>query len=105
MTQVRNTRSTVRCNYRSFTVRSASVSVSCKAHSPGAKETRTPVKDIMTAKQLAEELFVSEASLAQDRYRGNGIPFVKIGSRVRYLKADVLAYLESQRQTQTGGAT
>lgn len=36
------------------------------------------MQEIMTAKQLATELHVSEASLAQDRYRGDGIPFVKI---------------------------
>jgi hypothetical protein len=58
--------------------------------------------DIMTAKQLAAVLGISEASLAQDRYKGTGIPFVKCGSRrVRYLKADVLAYLAANRMTRT----
>jgi hypothetical protein len=40
-------------------------------------------------------------ALAQDRYRGKGIPFVKIGGRVRYLREDVLAYLAANR---IGGA-
>ncbi|BBZ57058.1 hypothetical protein MPHO_40500 [Mycolicibacterium phocaicum] len=59
------------------------------------------MQEIMTAKQLATELHVSEASLAQDRYRGDGIPFVKIGSRVRYMKADVEAFLNANRCTRT----
>lgn len=57
--------------------------------------------EIMTAKQLAAELHVSEASLAQDRYRGDGIPFVKIGARVRYMRADVESYLNANRCTRT----
>lgn len=57
--------------------------------------------EIMTAKQLAAELHVSEASLAQDRYRGDGIPFIKIGARVRYLKADVESFLAANRCTRT----
>ncbi|WP_368572780.1 helix-turn-helix transcriptional regulator [Mycolicibacterium porcinum] len=58
--------------------------------------------DVMTAKQLAVELGISEASLAQDRYKGTGIPFTKVGSkRIRYLKADVMAYLEANRMTRT----
>lgn len=56
----------------------------------------------MTAKQLAAELDISEASLAQDRYKGTGIPFVKVGNRrVRYLRADVMAYLQANRMTRT----
>ena len=39
----------------------------------------------------------SESALAQDRHRGTGIPFVKIGGRVRYLRQDVLAYLAANR--------
>lgn len=58
--------------------------------------------DVMTAKQLAAELDISEASLAQDRYKGTGIPFVKVGNRrVRYLRADVMAYLQANRMTRT----
>ena len=52
---------------------------------------------VMTAKQLAALIYISEASLAQDRYLGRGIPFTKIGARVRYLREDVLAYLAAHR--------
>lgn len=57
--------------------------------------------DILTAKQLAELIQTSEASLAQDRWRGRGVPFIKFGGRVRYLRSDVLAYLAANR---VGGA-
>lgn len=55
---------------------------------------------IMDTVQLAPVLNTTPAALAQDRYRGGGIPFVKIGRRVRYLRADVAAYLVTHR---TGG--
>ncbi|WP_418003360.1 helix-turn-helix domain-containing protein [Mycobacterium sp. PDNC021] len=59
------------------------------------------MQNIMTAKQLAAELHVSEDSLAQDRYKGGGIPFVKVGSRVRYMRVDVEAFLAANRCTRT----
>lgn len=43
--------------------------------------------EVMTAAQLAEFLQTTSEALAQDRYRGRGIPFVKVGARVRYLPA------------------
>ena len=56
---------------------------------------------IATAKQVAEVVQTSPAGLAQDRYRGTGIPFVKISGRVRYLRQDVLDYLAANRMTRT----
>jgi hypothetical protein len=56
---------------------------------------------IATTKQVSKVIQTSEGSLAQDRYRGTGIPFVKIGGRVRYLKQDVLAYLAANRMQRT----
>jgi hypothetical protein len=47
-------------------------------------------------------------SLAQDRYLGRGVPFIKVGRRVRYSRSDVLAYLERNTMQRTddprGGA-
>lgn len=57
--------------------------------------------DVMTAKQLAAELHISVAALAQDRYRGTGIPFVKVGARVRYMREDVEKYLSANRCSRT----
>ncbi|MEP9417463.1 helix-turn-helix domain-containing protein [Gordonia sp. VNQ95] len=48
-----------------------------------------------TPSQVAEFLHTTSASLAQDRYHGTGIPYVKHGRRVLYRWADVRAYLES----------
>ncbi len=52
---------------------------------------------IVTAAQLAPVLHTTTDALAQDRYRRRGIPYVKIGGRVRYLRADVLNYLATNR--------
>lgn len=57
---------------------------------------------VMTTRQLGEILNVSPDSLAQDRYYGRGVPFVKIGAkRVRYLREDVLNYLQANRMRRT----
>jgi predicted DNA-binding transcriptional regulator AlpA len=53
--------------------------------------------EVATARQVAELLGVPEASLAQDRYLRKGVPYIKIGKRVRYLRSDVLKYLTSHR--------
>jgi hypothetical protein len=57
---------------------------------------------IATGPQLATVLQTTVDALAQDRYRRRGVPFVKVGGRVRYLRADVLAYLAANRVS--GGA-
>lgn len=56
-----------------------------------------PLPEVATAKQLAPFLGTTEAALAQDRYLGRGIPFTKIGRRVRYLRSDVLKFLADNR--------
>lgn len=53
--------------------------------------------EFLTTKQLAEWLGVSQQSLTTDRYLGQGIPYIKIGKRVRYTKADVLDFLNANR--------
>ncbi|MGP4058880.1 helix-turn-helix domain-containing protein [Mycobacterium sp. 4D054] len=50
-----------------------------------------------TPTQVAQVVQTSVDALAQDRYRRRGIPYVKIGGRVRYLREDVLAYLAANR--------
>ncbi|BCP05626.1 helix-turn-helix domain-containing protein [Mycobacterium paraintracellulare] len=52
---------------------------------------------LLTPRELADMLTVSEETLAQNRYLGQGIPFIKVGKRVRYQLADVVTYLENQR--------
>lgn len=52
---------------------------------------------VATARELAPVMGTTEAALAQDRYRRCGIPYVKYGRRVRYLRADVERYLVTHR--------
>jgi hypothetical protein len=52
---------------------------------------------VATASQVAAIIQSTVDALAQDRYRRRGIPFVKIGGRVRYLREDVLGYLVANR--------
>lgn len=52
---------------------------------------------VSTGKHVAAVVGTTEGSLAQDRYQGKGIPYTRIGSRIRYLRADVLAFLASNR--------
>lgn len=54
-------------------------------------------KKYLKPEEVAEELGISVQSLAQDRYRGEGIPYVKIGSRVRYLASDLEDFIEANR--------
>jgi hypothetical protein len=58
---------------------------------------------IMTTAQLAPALEMTVDALSQDRQRTDGkvIPYVKLGRRVRYLRADVCRYLLANRH---GGA-
>lgn len=51
--------------------------------------------ELVTPKQVAEILVVSEASLANDRYLQQGIPYIKVGKRVRYRRADVIAFIDA----------
>jgi hypothetical protein len=52
---------------------------------------------VMTPEQLAPLLGVSIGALANDRCRRVGVPYVKHGKRVRYLRADVARYLIGHR--------
>ena len=62
---------------------------------------RVLLPEVSTGKQLAAFLQTTEAALAQDRYLNRGVPYVKVGARVRYLRSDVLNYLSANR---SGGA-
>lgn len=52
---------------------------------------------VATARHVASLLGTTEASLAQDRYLGKGLPWTRVGRRVRYLRSDVLEFLVSNR--------
>jgi hypothetical protein len=52
---------------------------------------------VMEPEQVAEVMGVTVGSLANDRFRGVGIPYTKHGNRIRYLRADVRQYLLDHR--------
>jgi hypothetical protein len=56
---------------------------------------------VMTPPDVAGVIQTTINSLAQDRYLGRGIPFVKLGRRVRYLREDVLDYISANRVQRT----
>jgi hypothetical protein len=67
-------------------------------------ERRIPVHllpHVSKAEQVALVMQTTVDALAQDRYRARGLPYVKIGGRVRYIREDVLKYLADNR---IGGA-
>ena len=54
--------------------------------------------------EVAAFIGSTKGALAQDRHRGRGIPYVRIGaSLIRYLRADVLNYLNENRVVPTDG--
>ena len=68
--------------------------------------TRDEVIRYRTTKQTAEQLGLSEKSLANARSRGTGIsiPFVKMGTSgsIRYRQSDIDAYMEANTFSHTG---
>jgi excisionase family DNA binding protein len=58
---------------------------------------------LLTTKEAAPFLGVSEAFLERDRWAGARIPFIKIGSRaVRYRLSDLEAYISGNRYAPLG---
>lgn len=61
--------------------------------SPAAPE------ELWTPKQTASYLNTTEGTLSTERYLGRGLPYVKIGRRVRYRASDVRAYIDAHVET------
>lgn len=57
--------------------------------------------ELLTPPELAKFLRTTPGSLAQDRYNGRGVPFVKFGKRIRYLRQDVIDYIAANRMQRT----
>ncbi len=57
---------------------------------------------VIKPQELAPVIRTTVDALAQDRYRRTGIPYIKLGRRVRYLRADVARYLMAHRMTPVG---
>lgn len=61
--------------------------------------------DLLTPDQVAAALGLSHRTLAAWRSsRCNPLPYLKVGSRVRYRRQDVAAWLESRVRSTNNGA-
>jgi len=61
-----------------------------------AQKDETALPGLLSVTELATYLGVPDSTLYLWRSRGEGPPAVKIGKRLRYRTADVVAWLESQ---------
>ena len=62
--------------------------------------TTTLLSDYITREQLAEELKVTTRTLDKWAWMQSGPAKIKIGARCYYHRADVTAWLDSQRMAQ-----
>ncbi|ORV86736.1 hypothetical protein AWC11_17060 [Mycobacterium interjectum] len=60
--------------------------------------------DLITPAELAQFMRTTTNALAQDRYLGRGVPFLKHGKKVLYVRSDLEAYLERNRCQRTDDA-
>ena len=54
-------------------------------------------KKYLTEKQVSELTSRALSTLRNERSKGRGIPYCKIGKSVRYLEQDVLGFMESRK--------
>ena len=60
--------------------------------------------DLLTPDQVATTLGLSHRTLAAWRSsRRSELPWLKVGSRIRYRRQDVIAWLEARRQHTSAG--
>jgi predicted DNA-binding transcriptional regulator AlpA len=64
-------------------------------------ENNAPASPVLRAKAAAVYLDLTEQALANMRVDGKGPVFTRIGRSVRYLKADLDAYLAANRRRST----
>lgn len=57
----------------------------------------------LTAKQLSQRWCLSTSTLERWRWLGIGLPYIKVGGRIRYRLADIQAY-EQKELVRTGAA-
>ncbi len=48
---------------------------------------------LMTTAEVADFIRASKQSLDQDRYLGRGLPYIRIGRKIRYQREAVLKFL------------
>jgi Helix-turn-helix domain len=66
----------------------------------GSTQERSPPSfGILTPKEAAAWLRVSQSFLAKARMRNTGPPFIAIGRAIRYCEADLIRWIRSQSST------
>jgi predicted DNA-binding transcriptional regulator AlpA len=58
---------------------------------------------LLTPREAADFLRVSESWLAKARMRGDGPPFLRIGRSIRYRQSDLLRWMRSRIHLSTSG--
>lgn len=58
-------------------------------------------KFLLTEKQVAKRTNLSLSKIQQDRFKGLGLPYVKIGRSVRYLEEDINNFISDNRVVPT----
>jgi predicted DNA-binding transcriptional regulator AlpA len=56
---------------------------------------------LMTGREVADLLRLSERTIERHRTAGTGPPYITIGRAVRYRKHDILKFIEQQRRRNT----
>lgn len=59
------------------------------------------IRRLLTEKQVAEKMELSQRTLQAWRRTGNGPPFVKLGNAVRYIDGDLDAWIDEQVRRST----
>ena len=67
----------------------------------GAKQSTPADLELLTPKETADFLRLSESFLAKARMRGDGPRYRKLSRSVRYLRADLLLWLKACAKTST----
>jgi len=61
----------------------------------------TSIDPLLTPREAARILNVSESWLAKARMRGDGAPYVKLGRAVRYSQAGLQQWMKAQQRLST----
>lgn len=54
------------------------------------------IESFLTAKQLSQRWCISPSTLERWRWLGVGLPYIKVGGRIRYRLADIQAYEQKE---------
>lgn len=59
------------------------------------RSTTVPLETLLTAEEVSPIVGKTVDALRQDRYKGRGLPYIKLGGLIRYRASDIEAYLEA----------